>query len=422
MLWHLFFLLEYRADSKIKGEDARKGGEEKMAMALEKKARLVMHVDMDAFFASIEQHDHEEYRGRPLIVGGLSGRGVVSTCSYEARKFGVHSAMPIVRAKRLCPQGIFIEGNYARYKEVSAEIFKIFARYAPVVEPLSIDEAFLDITGMELLMKSPRAYAEKLKHEIRETTGLVASVGIAPNKFLAKLASDLEKPDGLVIITKENQQKILDPLPVGRIWGVGKKTASVLASLHIRTIGQLRQTDGKKLTAALGGHMAEHLLALSQGIDHREVAPREPAKSIGKEVTFAKDIHEAAEVEKILLALSEKVGYRLRRQGLKGRTIQLKLRLGTFQTYTRSRTLMEPTCFDAEIYHTAVELYHGLCVRQGIRLLGISVSGFDASGAISLFHDEVRKENLYAAIDKIKQRFGEQGITKANLIHPHDEL
>lgn len=168
--------------------------------------RLVMHVDMDAFFASIEQRDHEEYRGKPLIVGGLSGRGVVSTCSYEARRFGVHSAMPIVRAKRLCPQGIFVEGDYAHYRAVSDEIFAIFSRYAPVVELLSIDEAFLDLTGMELLMESPRAYAEKLKAEIREKTGLVASVGIAPNKFLAKLASDLEKPDGLVIITEEGEQ------------------------------------------------------------------------------------------------------------------------------------------------------------------------------------------------------------------------
>lgn len=391
-------------------------------MTSEKKERLVMHVDMDAFFASIEQRDHEEYRGKPLIVGGLSGRGVVSTCSYEARKFGVHSAMPMVRAQRLCPQGIFIEGNYAHYKEVSAEIFKIFARYAPVVEPLSIDEAFLDITGMELLMKSPREYAERLKREIRARTGLVASVGIAPNKFLAKLASDLEKPDGLVIITKENQQSILDPLSVGCIWGVGKKTASVLTSLHIRTIGQLRQTDRKKLTAALGAHMAEHLLALAQGIDHRAVAPREPAKSIGKEVTFPEDLKDRAEAEKVLLALAEKVGYRLRGHGLKARTIQLKLRLGNFQTYTRSRTLGEATCYDKEIYQTAVELYQGLHVRQGIRLLGISASGFDASGEISLFHEEARKENLYAAIDKIKARFGEKGITKAQLIQRPDEL
>ena len=378
--------------------------------------RLVMHVDMDAFFASIEQRDHEEYRGKPLIVGGLSGRGVVSTCSYEARRFGVHSAMPIVRAKRLCPQGIFIEGDYAHYRAVSQGIFAIFARYAPVVEPLSIDEAFLDITGMELLMESPRAYAEKIKAEIREKTGLVASVGIAPNKFLAKLASDLEKPDGLVIITEEGKQAVLDPLPVGRIWGVGEKTAARLEALRIRTIGQLRRTPREKLVRSLGAHMADHLLALASGIDARPVAPREAAKSIGKEVTFPADIESVEEVERVLLDLAEKVGYRLRRKGCKGRTIQLKLRLGDFRTYTRSRTLAEATCYDRDIYETALALYRALGVHQGIRLLGIAISGFDTSGAISLFHEEVRKENLYAAIDSIKKRFGEQGITKAHLL------
>lgn len=181
--------------------------------------RLVMHVDMDAFFASVEQNDHEEYRGKPLIVGGLAGRGVVSTCSYEARRFGVHSAMPMVRARQLCPQGIFLAGNYRRYAEVSAAIFAIFARYSPVIEPLSIDEAFLDLTGMEYIMGTPIAYARRLKAEIRAETGIVASVGIAPNKFLAKLASDLDKPDGLVIITEENVRQVLDPLPVSRIWG-----------------------------------------------------------------------------------------------------------------------------------------------------------------------------------------------------------
>lgn len=383
--------------------------------------RLVMHVDMDAFFASIEQRDHEEYREKPLIVGGLSGRGVVSTCSYEARRFGVHSAMPIVRARRLCPQGIFVEGDYANYKAVSQQIFAIFARYAPVVEPLSIDEAFLDLTGMELLMESPRAYAEKLKAEIREKTGLVASVGIAPNKFLAKLASDLEKPDGLVIITEQTKQAVLDPLPVGRIWGVGQKTAARLEALRIRTIGQLRRTPRERLVRAFGAHMADHLLALASGIDTRPVAPRESAKSIGKEVTFPADIESAEEVERVLLALAEKVGYRLRRTGCKGRTVQLKLRLGDFRTYTRSRTLAEATCYDREIYETALALYRALGVKQGIRLLGISVSGFDTSGAISLFHEEARKENLYAAIDAIKKRFGEQGITKAQLLKTRDE-
>ena len=379
--------------------------------------RLVMHVDMDAFFAAIEQRDHEGYRGQPVIVGGLSGRGVVSTCSYEARRFGVHSAMPMVRARRLCPQGIFLPGRFERYRAVSREIFAIFARYAPVVEPLSIDEAFLDLTGMEHLMGTPLAYARKLKAEIREKTGLVASVGLAPNKFLAKLASDLRKPDGLVIVTPENMRAILDPLPVGRIWGVGRKTEQVLQRMGIRHIQELRGTPREKLAAAMGEHMAAHLLALADGQDDRPVAPREPAKSIGKEVTFPVDLQSQAEAEQVLLELAEKVGYRLRREGVKGRTVQLKLRLGNFKTYTRSRTLPEATCYDEEIYHVAQALYQSLGICQGIRLLGISVSSFDCDAELSLFAEQTqKKERLYAAIDRIKDKFGERGITKAQLL------
>lgn len=379
--------------------------------------RLVMHVDMDAFFASIEQRDHEEYRGQPVIVGGLSGRGVVSTCSYEARRFGVHSAMPMVRARRLCPQGIFLPGSYAHYRAVSQQIFAIFARYAPVVEPLSIDEAFLDLTGMEHLMGTPLAYAQKLKAEIRARTGLVASVGIAPNKFLAKLASDLRKPDGLVIVTSENRQAILDPLPVGRIWGVGRKTEQALQGLGIRRIRDLRLTPHAKLAASLGENMASHLLALAVGQDDRPVAPREPAKSIGKEVTFPVDLQSPEEAEQVLLELAEKVGYRLRREGVKGRTVQLKLRLGNFKTYTRSRTLPEATCYDEEIYHVVQELFRTLGVKRGIRLLGVSVSGFDDDVELSLFAEQAqKKDRLYEAIDAIKARFGEHGITKAQLL------
>ncbi|MGO5130383.1 DNA polymerase IV [Mitsuokella jalaludinii] len=379
--------------------------------------RLVMHVDMDAFFAAIEQRDHEGYRGQPVIVGGLSGRGVVSTCSYEARRFGVHSAMPMVRARRLCPQGIFLPGRFERYRAVSREIFAIFARYAPVVEPLSIDEAFLDLTGMEHLMGTPLAYARKLKAEIREKTGLVASVGLAPNKFLAKLASDLRKPDGLVIVTPENMRAILDPLPVGRIWGVGRKTEQVLQRMGIRHIQELRGTPREKLAAAMGEHMAAHLLALADGQDDRPVAPREPAKSIGKEVTFPVDLQSQAEAEQVLLELAEKVGYRLRREGVKGRTVQLKLRLGNFKTYMRSRTLPEATCYDEEIYHVAQALYQSLGICQGIRLLGISVSSFDCDAELSLFAEQTqKKERLYAAIDRIKDKFGERGITKAQLL------
>lgn len=380
--------------------------------------RLVMHVDMDAFFASVEQLDHEAYRGKPVIVGGMAGRGVVSTCSYEARRYGVHSAMPMVRAQRLCPQGIFVSGNYSRYAEVSAEIFSIFARYSPVVEPLSIDEAFLDLSGMEHIMGEPLDYAVRLKKEIRERTGIVASAGIAPNKFLAKLASDLDKPDGLVRITPENLREVLDPLPVGRIWGVGQKTEALLQKTGIQTIGQLRGAPREKLVRLLGGNLADHLLALAHGQDDRPVAPRGPAKSIGRETTFTEDLQTADDAQRALLDLSCRVGWRLRRAGVKGRTIQLKLRQSPwFNTYTRSRTLPDGTCYDEEIYHTVWDLFRELHIYRRIRLLGVSVSGFGESGEMSLFSDEAKKEQLYAAVDRIRQRFGEQGVTKARLLH-----
>ncbi|MCR5439777.1 DNA polymerase-4 [Selenomonas sp. WCT3] len=379
--------------------------------------QLVMHVDMDAFFASVEQLDHEEYRGKPLIIGGLAGRGVVSTCSYEARKFGVHSAMPMGRAQQLCPQGIFIEGNYSRYAEVSQQIFAVFDCYSPVIEPLSIDEAFLDLTGMEKIMGTPLGYARKLKGEIREKTGIVASVGIAPNKFLAKLASDLEKPDGLVIITEDKIRQVLDPLPVRRIWGVGRRMNEQLEKLGIQTIGQLYRADYHRLQQQVGENMARHLHQLAAGIDHRIVAPRERAKSIGKEMTFTEDLQCREDAERVLLDLSCKVGWRLRKAGEKARTIQLKLRLSSgFKTYTRSRTLSEATCYDEEIYHTVLDLLHELKLFRGIRLLGVSTAGFDDGRELNLFQDEGKKDNLYAAIDKIRAKFGEGGITKAQLL------
>ena len=377
--------------------------------------RTILHVDMDAFFAAVEQREHPEYRGKPVIVGGLSSRGVVSTASYEARQSGVHSAMPMETARRRCPDGIFVQGNYALYSAVSAEIFAIFAHYSPLVEPLSIDEAFLDITGMELLAPSPRALAEKLKAEIREKTGLVASVGIAPNKFLAKLASDLEKPDGLVEIRAEEAVRRLAPLPVRRLWGVGRRTEEKLAALGLKTIGDMQQVDEKKLARALGARAARSLKELSFGRDERRVEAGREAKSIGKEVTFERDLESAEEAERALLALAEKVGWRLRRAGVTARTIQLKLRRADFATFTRSRTLFEATAHDEPIFRTARELFRELGIKSGIRLLGITGENFEPSALPSLFRDE-KKERLYGAIDALKKRFGENIITKAPLV------
>lgn len=379
--------------------------------------RVIMHVDMDAFFASVEQRDNPEYRGKPVIVGGLSVRGVVSTASYEARRFGIHSAMPMSQARRLCPQGIFVTGRHGHYEEVSAEIFEIFTKFSPVVEPLSIDEAFLDISGMNLLMKNCHEYGERLKAAVKEKTGLVASVGIAPNKFLAKLASECKKPDGLYVVEPEMVDDFLRPLSVNDIWGVGKKTAGRLAAIGCKTVEDLRRQNIDKLKAVIGSEkIARQLLSLAQGIDERPVEPVREAQSIGRETTFEIDIfgEEAAFGE--LLWLSEAVGWRLRQAGKKAATIQLKVRTADFQTYTRQRTLAKPVCYDEDICRIARELFHELNPRGGIRLLGVSGSGFEERKELDLFaaeEAEPKKERLYDTIDELKHRFGEKIIGKA---------
>ena len=385
--------------------------------------RLVIHVDMDAFFAAVEQRDHEEYRGKPVIVGGLSPRGVVSTASYEARRFGVHSAMPMATARRRCPDGIFLPGDHRRYREVSAQIFSILERFSPVLEPLSIDEGFLDLTGMAWLMGKARngtrgtdaatlrSYGARLKKAVFEETGLVASVGIAPNKFLAKLASDLEKPDGLVVLSMEDVPNILWPLPVSRIWGVGKKTGERLALFGYRRIADLARANPGKLSQQMGERLAIHLIRLAKGEDDRPVEPAREVQSIGRETTFERDLHTREEAEANLLSLAAQVGWRLRKAGKQAHTIQLKLRFGDFSTYTRQKTLPVATCYDEDIYRTARELFRAFSMPpgKGIRLLGISGSGFDAPSELSLFGMEssAKKERLYRAVDGLKKRFGE---------------
>ena len=359
-----------------------------------------------------------------MIVGGLGTRGVVSTASYEARKFGVHSAMAMEIARRRCPDGIFLPVDHARYRAVSRHIFSILARFSPTVEPLSIDEGFLDLTGMERLMESPRAYGETLKRTIYEETGLRASVGIAPNKFLAKLASDLEKPDGLVVIRPEDAEKILAPLPVSRIFGVGKKTEARLAAMGFRTIGQLAAADRRKLSAALGERMAAQLIALAHGRDDRPVEPVRAAQSIGREETFEKDLRAREEAERALLSLSEEVGWRLRREGLSARTITLKLRLASFDTFTRSKTFPDPLSYDEDIFAAAQTLFREfpLTPGQGVRLLGVSASNLATDAEVSLFDDHEKKDRLYSAIDSLKGRFGETILTRAALVEQKPKI
>jgi len=305
--------------------------------------RKIVHVDMDAFYAAIEQLDNPKLRGLPVIVGGdPASRGVVSTASYEARRFGVHSAMPAAQARRLCPQGIFLRPRFPRYHEVSRQIRRIFYSYTPLVEPLSLDEAFLDLTDTEWLFGPAEEVAREIKRRVREETGLTCSVGVAPNKFLAKLASDLEKPDGFVIVRAGEELPFLENLPVSCLFGVGEKTARRLQDLGLSTIGQLREVPLEKLVHEFGS-FGRTLYNLARGIDPSPVVPEREVRSLGQERTFAEDISDGEVLKRALFELSEEVGRRLRAAGLKGRTVQVKVRFADFTTTTRSATLPRPT-------------------------------------------------------------------------------
>lgn len=375
-----------------------------------------MHVDMDAFFASVEQRDNPDVTGRPVIVGGLGQRGVVATASYEARKFGIHSAMAMAEARRRCPAGCFLPGNHKKYAMVSRQIMNVLAAFSPLVEPLSLDEAFLDMTGMERLYSDMVRPALLVKERIKSELNLTASVGIAPNKFLAKLASDLKKPDGLVIIRHGEEAATLKDMPVSRLWGVGDATAQLLCKLGIATIGQMAEADVVMLEKHCG-KLAYELKELSLGHDNRAVIPWREPKSIGKETTFETDLIAPHQIKDELLKLTEKVGWRLRRQGYSARTITVKIRFASFRTITRSRTLDEPTNFDETIYRTVCAICeHVRLGGEGIRLLGVTASGLQSGGGqMALFDDTSgKRRSLYQAVDKLKEKFGEGIITKGH--------
>jgi DNA polymerase-4 len=373
--------------------------------------RWIMHVDMDAFFASVEQMDHPEYQGKPLIVCGLSSRGVVSTCSYEARKYGVHSAMSTVKAQQLCPQGIFIPGRHWRYAEVSSEIMAIFHEFSPCVEPLSIDEAFLDLSGMEKLVGDVESLGEKIKARIKKDVGLTASVGLAPNKFLAKLASDLDKPNGLVIIHQNEAAAFIAPLPVGKIFGVGARTQESLKHLGITTIGQLASADPAYLRPVLGNSTDElHLLA--RGLDNRSVINDWEQKSIGKENTFMVDLHTEEERHKALWDLCQQVGWRLRLSKRVGHTVTLKVKYNDFKSITRSITTEVPVSLDEDIFSFIQQLATTVKWSRPVRLLGVSLGKIAPEGEILLdLDDNTKKKKRIEAIDALKKKFGE------NIIH-----
>ncbi len=386
---------------------------------------VIIHVDCDAFFAAVEQRDNPAWRGKPVIVGadprGGKGRGVVSTCSYEARRYGIHSAMPISIAYRKCPHAVFVRGHYAKYQAISEEIFEIFNRYSPEIEPVSIDEAFLDITGSFHLFTSPNDLARDLKQSIYDQVGLTVSVGIAPVKFVAKIASDLGKPDGLIEVQPDRVLDFLWPLDVGRLWGVGPKTQAVLTGMEIRTIGDLARTSSLPLQDKLGEN-GLHLHALAHGIDPRPVATEEETKSVSHEYTFGEDTSSWSQMRSVLLDLSEKVSRRMRQSGLKGRTLTLKVRLKGFRTYTRAKGLSGRTNFADIIFKEARDLLQGF-YRPGmkIRLLGVRMTHFDdAYVRESLFVDptQIKKEDIHRAVDRIKDKFGEKAIRRGRWTRP----
>lgn len=390
--------------------------------------RKILHIDMDAFYAAVEQLDNPAYRGKPVIVGGdPGGRGVVSTCSYEARKYGVRSAMPLKEAFRRCPHGIFLPVRGERYAEISRQVMTILSEYTPLIEPLSLDEAFLDLTGSEGLFGPTVEIARQIVKRIAVEVGLSASVGIAPNKFLAKLGSDLQKPQGFVVISRENALQLLENLPVGKLWGVGEKTEAILKEMGITTIGMLGRVEPEILFRKFG-EAGYQLHRLAHGIDERPVNTGEASKSIGHEITFQTDSADREFLAGVLLWLAELVARRLRQHHLKGRVITIKIRDHNFKTITKRTTLTESTDFEERIYSEAVKLFDVVDSEWGtrkIRLLGVSVSGFEPESVVQLglFESgsavlEVGEEldRLHQTIDMLKNRFGEGVITKGTVL------
>jgi DNA polymerase-4 len=378
---------------------------------------MILHVDMDAYYASVEERDDPSLVGKPVIVGGSAeGRGVVAAANYEARKFGVHSAMAAVRAKRLCPQAIVIKPRMDYYASVSRQIRDIFEQFTSLVEPLSLDEAFLDVTGSESIFGAAALIGQQIKQRIRSELKLVASVGVAPNKFVAKIASDVQKPDGFVVVEADEVQSFLDPLPIGRLWGVGKVTGQVFDQLSIRTIGQLRQIPIETLAGRFGSS-GEHFWKLAHGIDDRRVIPDREAKSISAETTFHEDIDDLELLRAWLVDLVEQVGRRLRRHGIKGRTIELKVRFADFKTITRSLTVTEPTNITQELLDVGVELLTKRLPPRHlpVRLLGFGVSNLDSGRSQQQLFDQpdrARHRELDRVADQIAAKFGKQAIQR----------
>ena len=400
--------------------------------------REILHLDMDAFYASVEVLDDTSLQGKPVIVGGGMKRGVVAAASYEARKFGVHSSIPMAKARRLCAHGVFLPVRMERYKEVSDRVFGIFRRYTPLVEPVSLDEAFLDITASVRLFGPPEEIARKIRAEVRAETGLTVSAGVASSKFVAKIASDMNKPDGLTVVPRGKEQEFLGPLQVGRLWGVGEATRSALAEMGVQTIGDLAGVPEEAVVRKLGKHGA-HLHRLAHGIDDREVEPEREIKSMGREETFDEDLLEILDLRRQLLDIATRTAARLRSHGLRGRTITLKVKYSDFRLVTREVTLPLGIDDGGEIFRQALMLLEKTAAgKKPVRLLGIYLSNFGAgpgrdpgSGQIPLFghrpqpggpsprsrglRDPARTEKLNEAVDRIRGKYGEKGVRPGTL-------
>ena len=393
-----------------------------------------MHVDMDAFFASIEQLDHPEYEGHPVIVGGLSSRGVVATCSYEARKFGVHSAMPISRAKKLCPDGIYVYPRMDRYKEVSHQIFSIMKEFTPYIEPLSIDEAFLEVSGMSTMYSGPKALGRAIKDRVYEQTGLIISAGLAPNKFLAKLASDLDKPDGLVVIPYGREKEILAPLPIKRIWGVGPHTEKRLKAGGFYLMRHIQALPDERSLIPIVGNQARRIWELANGIDERPVETDRKIQSIGAEETYEEDLTDGSAIELEFRYFANRLSKRLRKRNLLGHTVSIKVRYGDFTTVSRQKRLDTPSDHEHVFFETALLLWNKLMQDKTskqlkgvtfmdppgpIRLLGLTVSGLDEEVPMqdSLFESPKNEtENKLAGVlDSLESKFGETAVMSGAL-------
>ena len=382
--------------------------------------RAILHVDMDAFYASVEQRDHPELRGKPLIVGGVSGRGVVAAASYEVRKFGVRSAMPIRRALALCPHAICVRPRMSRYAEVSEQVFAVFHEFTPLVEGLSLDEAYLDVTGSRALKGDPVRIAEDIKRRIRSDTSLTASVGVATNKLIAKIASDLNKPDGLTVVTEDRIHEVLDPLPVNRLPGLGRKLGEHVVASGIATLGALRRSEDEHLRLIFGKHW-QSWRDRASGIDDREVQPDHDEKSVSNERTFGEDLRDIEMMRTELAVLADKVSGRLRAKELKAACVGIKIRLHDFKTLTRQCTLTIPTAESRVIAERARSLFDawvGTQQRPRIRLLGVSSSDFSRESQSDLLAEPERQQNekLDATLDAIREKFGGAAVARASVL------